>query len=63
MSAQSLHHRLVKSDKEIERPDLAAVRVPGDLQIHPGAHRLGDLLGLMREKQHRQRRVGVGSRA
>ena len=55
-----VHHRLIKSDKEIERPDLAAVGVPGDLQIHPGAHRLRDLLGLMREKQHRQRRVGIG---
>jgi hypothetical protein len=28
--AQSVHHRLIESDEEVERPDLPAVGVPGN---------------------------------
>ena len=33
VSAEAVHHRLVEPDQEVERPDLAAVGVPGDLQV------------------------------
>src|SRR5215207_6259063 len=62
VSAQPLHDGLIQSDKKIERPDLPAVSVPGDLQIHPRRDRLHDLLGLMREKHHRQRRIAISQR-
>ena len=59
VSAQPVHHGLIKSDQKIEWPDLPAVGVPGDLQVHSCRYRLHNLLGLMREKHHRQRRIGI----
>jgi hypothetical protein len=53
MRAQFVYHRLIESDEEVERPDLPAVGVPGDLQVHACVGRPRDLLGLMREKQYR----------
>jgi hypothetical protein len=53
MRAQSVYHRLIESDEEVERPDLPAVGVPGNLQVHNRVHRPCDLLGLVSEKQHR----------
>jgi hypothetical protein len=46
----------------VERPDLPAVGVPGDLQVDPVCDRAGDLLRLVREQQHRQLRIGAVER-
>jgi hypothetical protein len=62
VSAQAVHHGLIESHEKIERPDLPAVSVPGGLQVHPRRHRFHYLLGLMREKHHRQRRIGIHQR-
>ena len=58
MSTQPVHDRLLKSDKEVERPDLATVGVTRDLEIDPRVHGVHDLLGLMREEQGGQSAVG-----
>ena len=49
---------MFQSDKKIERADLTTVGVPRELKIDAREHRLSDLLGLMREEQDGQRRVG-----
>jgi hypothetical protein len=58
VSTQTLHYWLIQSHKKVERPDLAAVSVPADLEIDAGPHCVRDLFGLMREEQDRQCRVG-----
>ena len=60
VSTQTVHHRLVQSDQEIEGPDLAAVGVARDLKVDVRAHRVCNLLGLMRKEKDRQ--CAVGSR-
>src|ERR1700744_4691242 len=55
--AQPVHHGLVESDEEVERPDLPAVGVPRELQIDTRRDRVRDELWLVREEQHGQRRV------
>ena len=55
-----MYDRLFQSDKKVERPDLTTVGVTRDLKIDAREHRVGHLLGLMREEKDRQR--GVGSR-
>jgi hypothetical protein len=44
----------------VEWPDLAAVGVPGDLQVDAVCDGAVDLLRLVGEQQHRQQRVGAG---
>ncbi len=46
----------------MERPDLPAVGVPGDLQVDAVRDGAGDLLRLVGQQQHRQVRVGAGER-
>jgi len=53
-----MYDRLFQSDKKVERPDLTTVGVTRDLKIDAREHRVGDLLGLMREEKDRQRGVG-----
>src|SRR5262245_47384096 len=57
---QPLHRWLIKLDEQVKRPDLAAVGVPGDLDVHPGRDRLVDLLRLMRQQKHGQFRLRTG---
>jgi hypothetical protein len=45
MRAQSVYHPLIESDEEVERPDLPAVGVPGNLQVHTRVHRPVTCLG------------------
>ena len=47
MPAQAMHRGLIDPDQEVERPDLPAVGVPGDLQVDPGGRGLIDLPGLV----------------
>lgn len=47
---------LVEPDQEMERPDLAAVGVPGDLEVDPGLGGLLDLLRLVGEQDDRSAR-------
>jgi hypothetical protein len=42
-----LHRRLIDPDKVVERPDLPAMRVAGDLEVDPGVRGLQDLFGLV----------------
>ncbi|CAG7644126.1 hypothetical protein SBRY_30980 [Actinacidiphila bryophytorum] len=63
MPAQAVHHRLVDPDQEVERPDLAAVRVPRHLQVDAGRRGLPDELRLVRDQQHGPVLVRVGQRA
>jgi hypothetical protein len=51
VTAQSLNDRLLKADDVVERPQLAAVSVPGQLQVHTGRCGLRHLHRLVREQQ------------
>ena len=46
----------------MERPDLPAVGVAGDLQVDAVRDGVADLLGLVGQQQHRQVGVGAGQR-
>ena len=52
------YHWLLQPDKEIERPDLAAMSMTRNLKVDARAHRVRNLLGLMCEEKDRQRAVG-----
>ena len=52
--------RVYRADDVVERPHLAAVRVPGQLQVHPTRDGLLHHYRLVREQDRRPRRIQPG---
>src|SRR5262249_34903294 len=58
--AQPGDHWLIRAYQPVERPDLAAVGVAGQLEVHPVRHRAADLLRLGGTEKDGKRRGCAG---